>query len=195
MISRSLSDHVKKIWSSTKAVLFANSMPVWLSLTMSIIAAIAAFYGTYDLVPKINQELKVQEIRTQYLVENIQAINDDTRIILSSTTILSREVFQNSVVDEEICRKILGKMTELQWSVLNLDVIFVDEPAKDTLRNYRKSLSEFRRSIEKLEEQDDFTDVYDTSHDFSVSAYRTLQTLYRMAGLQISVSPFESPKK
>lgn len=180
---------LKNVWPKLKAVLLRSDMPVWLSLIVGIAGGFVAFGGSYIVVPLINQQLKIQEIRTQYIIENVRSINEDTRQILSSITSLSHKLIETNEIDKDKKKIILSRISELQWRIIDLDVIFSETKSDSIISNYKSSLSSLRRSIENLENKDQLALVFNNSEQFAISAYHTLQSLYEMAGIRISESP------
>jgi len=166
-----------------------EKMPIWLSLILAVITGVVAYSGTYFLVPQVNYQLRIQEIRTQYIIENVRAINEDTRTLLSTTRQLAKTILDGSRIDEKNKQDILDDITQLQWRIIDLDLIFSDNADKHTIIMYRSSLTELRRSVEKTNKRDDLDDLFKKLENVAVSSYNLLSALYKLAGFDISISP------
>lgn len=170
-------------------ILCGHHMPVWMTLLVGIVGALIGIVGSYWIIPDINRQLKIDEIRSQYLLETIKGLNNDTRALLSEITKYNHSILDGKAVDVERRRLIVSLITELQWRVVDLDVIFTTDKAKQVLQSYRDSLSELRHSIENPSGQFYVEKIITASEEFAIDSYRVLSALYALAGLEVQLSP------
>lgn len=170
-------------------------MPVWLTLFMVIISGVLASAGTYFLVPEINAELQRQEVRSRYLLDNIKVLNGAVISLWRSTNGMVNQAIETGHFAQNERYEILQQLTELQWRVIDLQVILGDPRGIRVIQLYSEAAANLRREVEALGarplrlEDEQIDSLFRELEKFAVAAAALLEELYSRAGFSVDIAP------
>lgn len=167
-------------WSAFVRTLTENEMPVWLSLSLAILAAI----GTYFLAPRITRRLEIGKARSAHVISAITAINVVV-IDLNKKIRSFLHAFRLTPDKVDFYRAdILDLVTELQWRIIDLKVILKKKNDGPMLDGLGDKVEDLRKSIVKLEAQGDQESVLTQVANVSEDLKNILDRLYTEADLK-----------
>lgn len=161
-----------------------NEAPLWVTLILFALTA----YGTYKLSPKLNEKFEQQKIISTYVTDNLQRFNSLSRELVSEISIYTRLIHNGQKPSIEKRDAIFSKITELQWRAVELRIIFEDADSSTTIEDYKNSLNDLRKSVEKLKPNSELKDTAISLSKFTDSSMAVFDALARKAGLKTSIS-------
>jgi hypothetical protein len=117
-------------------------MPVWLT----IVGLVATAVTTYYIAPSLNSQFEVEKSRSQYIMENMKILSDDTSKLFSYVTELSH--YQRESAEYQKIHIELNKIfTRLQWKANEYEILFSDKSGNIVIHTYSTALHDLRLSI------------------------------------------------
>src|SRR5689334_2258427 len=123
-------------------VSLGDKFPVWATLLGVIVGGIVAGFGTYLIVPSINESLEKQKIRSEVIIRHLDDLNSRTRSLVSDVSDIHYKVLNTNVVDFAAVQKITAKIAEMQWKAIELAVIFEGSNGARVVESYQSSLED-----------------------------------------------------
>lgn len=120
-----------------------TEMPIWLTLIVSAVAAFATGLATYYLAPAINAKFEVQKARSQYIMDNMKLLNEDTASVLSGIYQLNQEL-KDKQKTYETSDRLRMLETRLLWRANEYETMFTDAESQ-------AEISRYARAIENIE--------------------------------------------
>lgn len=159
-----------------------DKLPVWATVLGILIGAL----GTYFVIPKINEDLERQKIRSDFVIRNLDDLNSRTRTLVSDVSELHFNVLRNGNVDSAAVQKISSKIAEMQWKAIELAVIFEGTQGMASVHRYQASLEDVRAALSDLKTKSDLARSQTAIEGFSESTLAVIRELASLAGLRLS---------
>lgn len=172
-------------WLEARApFLFKEVMPVWLTMLASLLAGIAAAFGTYYLAPAINRQYQVDEARSIHISETTKSLNEQIIALSQKVRRLNDSLANKSEDAAEERQDCLDLTTKLQWMLVDLRVVLKGDDDKAAIKKLAEAIEGVTRVLEVA--------VDDGSEPRLLTAMRTLgertrdvlDRLYRVASLK-----------
>lgn len=163
-------------------------MPIWVTLALFIGGAV----GTYFIAPRINQEFEKQKMTSAFITSNLESMNSLTRNFLSDLSVYNNKLLDDNF-SKDLQTKLLSKTTELQWRIIEFEIIFEDEASKKIILEYKMALDRIRTAVEKK----DPDKILETAPQYLGYSRKIIKMLAGKAGLtlhEISEIENSSPK-
>lgn len=167
-------------------VCLGDKLPVWATLLGIVIGAVVTATSTFWIVPRLNESLERQKIRTEFIIRNLDDINARTRALVSEISELHLTVLQNNVVDPLMIKRILPKITEMQWKAIELGIIFEGADGAKVVQSYQSSLDNVRVALTNLKTKNDLVASQRAIEAFSSSTLDVVRQLANLGGLRVS---------
>lgn len=120
-----------KVWCENHApFLLKDTMPVWLSILASILAAGSAAYGAYKLAPAINREYQIDEARSSHISRTTDSLNLEIIGLSQKVRRLNDALANNAESATDVRQDCLDLVTKLQWMLVDLNVILKSDKDK-----------------------------------------------------------------
>ncbi|MFT8588782.1 MAG: hypothetical protein ABF713_07135 [Acetobacter orientalis] len=130
--------------------LLDSTMPVWLTILLSIVAGFTASVGTYFLAPEINAKYQENQTKETHIAESTKSLNDEI-IILSQKIRKLIEVLEDDKRSSKEIVKVKGdcldSITKMQWQIVELSVLITRKEGVDYIKNLSSSIEELREEI------------------------------------------------
>lgn len=165
-----------------------EKLPVWATVLGIILGALS----TYFIIPKINENLERQKIRSEFVIRNLDDLNSRTRTLVSDVSELHGNVLRGGNVDASAVQKVSSKIAEMQWKAIELAVIFEGTPGMTAVQRYQTSLDGVRAALDELKTKSDLPRSQSAIEAFSQSTLAVIRELASLAGLR--VGPVKAPK-
>jgi len=115
---------LKRLLRKICDVLVADSIPVWLSLFLMIIGAIATYY----VAPLINEQFEIQGARREFIVKNLEEFSGSTKDLID---VVSKAVNENTQFKyDALVAETNPSITKLQFSATQLLYIVPENHAE-----------------------------------------------------------------
>lgn len=119
-------------------VLLADSIPVWLSLFLMIIGAIATYY----VAPLINEQFEIQGARREFLIKNLEEFSANTKNLID---VVSKGVNEKSQFKyDALVAEANPSIAKLQFSATQLLYIVPENHTE---------IVEFQRSLVAMQDE------------------------------------------
>jgi hypothetical protein len=184
-----MSGWIRRLLAYLKNVCLGTDFPVWATLLGVLLGGAATAVGTYLIVPKINYELERQKIRSEFIIRNLDDLNNRTRSLLSGVSNLHSAVLRSNKVDPEAVQRLNSQIVELQWKAIELGIIFDDKAGVAAVGTYQKSLDDLRDALQQLSSKQELPNSEKAAEDFSSSSFAVIRQLVALGGLKITARP------
>jgi len=172
------------LWKTIWRFLTHTETPLGITLLLFI----GTGFLTYYFTPKLNQIFEQQKMVSTFVTENLNDFNISCRELISSISILVHDLATGNQPDHNLKSKIRGKITELQWRAVQLDIIFENEKAAEIIREYKASLTALGNAIEKAQNKSDSDKIAMVAIVFTDNSVHVIDALAGKAGLKIHTS-------
>jgi hypothetical protein len=155
-------------------------MPVWLSLLLLCITA----WGTYELAPKINKRIQLDNTRATYVGTTITSFNTNSVELLKATRRFNSALATSRNVQESK-GVVLDRITEMQWRLMDVGVIFEDSPAgRAHVSELSSAMRHLGDAVSGARSPSDQQQVLQASGQVAATARETVAALYDEAELR-----------
>jgi hypothetical protein len=179
----------ERLLAYLRDVCLGDKFPVWATLVGVIIGALATVFGTYWLVPRINEALERQKIRTEFVIRNLDDLNARTRELISEISEFHYLVLQSDKPDQASIQKISSTIAQMQWKAVELGIIFEGTPGLKAVRAYQAALDRVRDTVSSVHGKGDLSQTEAAAEAFSRQTLEVLRQLAALAGLKITDTP------
>jgi hypothetical protein len=166
-------------------VCVGEKFPVWATLLGVLIGGLVTGLGTYLIVPKINESLEKQKIRSEFIIRNLDDLNLRTRSLVSDVSDIHYRVLTTNVVDFGATQKTTAKIAEMQWKAIELAVIFEGTKGAQVVEAYQASLDEVRVALNLLKSKDDLQATQVSVEKLSRRTLDVIKELAELGGLKV----------
>lgn len=173
-------DRTRKLIAAGCAVLTRDTIPVWLSLALMVLGALA----TYLLAPMINAQFEIQAARREFLVKNLENFSNDTKSLIDVVAKSVNETSQvryNSMVSE-----INPSIAKLQFSATQL--LYIVPEHSPAIVDFQKTLDSLQDSILSFRVGSQPQEILSNSKDLMVGSLVIYEALLQKAGFGDSIS-------
>jgi hypothetical protein len=177
---RRIKSSAAAIWSWL-SFLGKEHMPVWLSIILLGLTA----WGTYELAPKINKRIQIDNNRSTYIGATITNFNTTSVELLKSTRRFNRALVVRDRGLEGTRGDVLDRITEMQWRLIDVGVVF--EHSGEGRARVALLSSAIRRlgsAVNSAREPADQEAVLEASSAVGSTARGTVAALYDEADLR-----------
>lgn len=130
---------IKRAVSHIFGVLVSDSIPVWLSLILMFLGAIATYY----VAPLINEQFEIQGARREFLVKNLEDFSSNTKNLLD---VVSQGVNQGSQFKyDEVIAGANPSISKLQFSATQL--VYIVPENHQQIIEFQKNLDELQNEL------------------------------------------------
>lgn len=165
-----------QLWEHLKK----DEMPIWLSLLL----AFSAGAGTYVIAPLVNEEFEYQNNRTEHVSKTVDNFSDRFLDLSRSIRKFNDSLFyeQNDLGEKR--SEALDKITELQWSLIDVKTILNREEVSDSsIVELQNSLQELGKSVTNARRPVDQEDVIRKMEGAAADSQEVLSSMYKAARL------------
>ena len=174
-------------------ICLGETLPVWATILGIITGALITAAGTFWIVPKLNESLERQKIRTEFVIRNLDDLNARTRSLVMEISDLHSSILRTNIVDNSAVQKLVSKTAEMQWKAIELAIIFDSKTGGRIIQDYQKSLDGVRTALLNLKSKNDLGDSQEASQRFSASTLSVMRELVKLGGLRMN-SDIDAPK-
>jgi hypothetical protein len=174
-------------------ICLGETLPVWATILGIIVGAALTAGSTFWIVPRLNESLEKQKIRTEFIIRNLDDLNSRTRALVIDIAELHSSVLRTNVVDSSAVQKSISKIAEMQWKAIELAVIFEGQNGGRIIRDYQKSLDDVRAALLNLKSKEDLVASQEAIQRFSSSTLSVIRELVGLGGLRLN-SNVDAPK-
>jgi hypothetical protein len=187
-----MSSGKKGIVSYLWEVCLGETLPVWATIVGIIIGSLLTAFSSFWIIPKLNESLEKQKIRTEFIIRNLEDINSRTRGLVIDVAEIHSGTLKTNLVDGVLVQRAQSKIAEMQWKAIELAVIFEGKNGGAIIRDYQKSLDGVRVALNNLKSKSDLDASQAAIEKFSES---TLMVIRQLAGLGgLGMNEVETPK-
>jgi hypothetical protein len=169
----SVKKNLKKIYN----VLVADSIPVWLSLSLMLLGTVA----TYFIAPLINEKFELQSTRREFLVKNLEDFSANTKNLID---VISKGVNEKSQFRyDALVGEANPSIAKLQFSATQLVYIVPEK---------HQEIVEFQRTLVAMQDEllthkvgNDTQGILVTSKQLMKQSLIIYDSLLRKAGFSI----------
>lgn len=127
---------IKQTFGHIFEVLVSDSIPVWLSLVLMLLGAVATYY----IAPLINEQFEIQAARREFLVKNLEDFSSNTKDLID---VISKSVNENSQFKyDDLVSDANPSIAKLQFSATQLVYIVPEN---------HKQIIEFQKTLDTLQ--------------------------------------------
>jgi hypothetical protein len=169
-----------------REICLGEKLPVWATLLGIVIGAVLTAASTFWIVPRLNQALERQKIRTEFIIRNLDDLNARTRSLVVDISEIHSVTLRTNTVDETAVQKIVGKIAEMQWKAIELAIIFNDAQGSRAIKDYQQSLDGVRMAVLGLQSKAELAASQEAIKRFSSSTLRVVAALANLGGLRVN---------
>jgi hypothetical protein len=166
-------------------VCLGEKFPVWATLVGIVVGGLVTGLGTYLIVPRINESLEQQKIRSEFIIRNLDDLNSRTRSLVSDVSDVHYKVLSTNVVDFGAIQKTTAKIAEMQWKAFELAVIFEGTAGAQVVEAYQASLEDVRQALDGLKSKDDLQSTQNAIEKLSRRTLDVIRELAALGGLKV----------
>lgn len=182
----------KRLAVYLRDVCLDNKFPVWATLLGVVAGGALTMIGTYFIVPKINESLEQQKIKTAFVIKNLDDMNERTRMLMSEISDLHSRVLATDQVDAPTLQKLVSRIAEMQWKAVELGVIFEGTKGSLVVSRYQVSLDNLRVAITSIKTKGDLALSQRSAEVFAQRSLDMIRELAFIGGIRIG--PSATPK-
>lgn len=177
---------IKRFAFYIRDVCLGEKLPVWATLLGIVIGGVVTAASTFWIVPRLNESLERQKIRTEFIIRNLDDLNARTRSLVVDISEIHSATLRTNGVDETAVQKIIGKIAEMQWKAIELAIIFDDAQGGRAIKDYQQSLDGVRLAVLGIRSKADLAASQEAIKRFSSSTLRVVAELARLGGVRVS---------
>jgi gas vesicle protein len=175
----------RRLGSYLLTVCLGEKFPVWATLVGILLGGVITGFGTYLIVPTINESLERQKIRSEFVIRNLDDLNSRTRSLVSDVSDIHNKVLSTNIVDFAALQKTTAKIAEMQWKAIELAVIFEGTTGAPVVEAYQRSLEGVRVALDGLKSKEDLQTTQNAVETLSRSTLDVIRELAALAGLKV----------
>lgn len=160
--------------------LFKDTMPVWLTIVVSISAA----YATYVFAPAYNRQFVIDEVRSSHLAKTTDQLNADMIELSQSIRRLNSAVVNRSANAIKEREQSLDIITKIQWRLVDVRVILDSSQDRKTVTQHAKNLNGLKLALDSQGDADYLRRVRTSMEALAISSRKVLSQLYRRSSLK-----------
>jgi hypothetical protein len=163
--------------------LFKDTMPVWLTIVVSISAA----YATYVFAPAYNRQFVIEDVRSSHLTKTTDQLNADMIDLSQSIRRLNGHIVNKSDESIEQREKSLDIITKIQWRLVDIRVILASRKDKKFVTQYAKDLSDLKMALDSPNDANYLLRVRNVMGKLARSSQAVLSRLYYRSSIKETV--------
>lgn len=171
---------IKSFLEKNLPFLFKETMPVWLTILVSISAAVA----TYVFAPAYNRQFAIEDVRSAHLTKTTDQLNSDMIELSQSIRRLNSSFANNDGKSAEIRESTLDVITKIQWRLVDIRVILSSESDKKLVKRYADDLSNLKKQIDSPGDQQYPNRILGAMSHLAESTQSVLNRLYLRASIK-----------
>lgn len=180
-----MSDQKKSISRYIVDFCLADKLPVWATLLGIVIGAVVTAASSFWIVPKINESLERQKIRTEFVIRNLDDLNARTRALVVDISELHSSILSTGNINASAIQKPMSKIAEMQWKAIELAIIFEQKNGR-IIKDYQKSLEDVRVALSGIKSKDQLPASQEAVEKLSASTLSVIRELASLGGLRIN---------
>jgi hypothetical protein len=161
-------------------VLFEDRMPVWLTLVLSLSAAVATYY----LSPSINRHFQIDEARATHVAKATDLLNSEIIQLSGKVRRLNSAFLNDPNIAASIREDCLDLVTQMQWQLVDLKVVLATEGGVAAVDKLAKSLTAVKKELDTATGAGSQTALLHAMAELGASAQDVLDKLYIAASLK-----------
>lgn len=110
---------------------------------------------TYWIAPKINDNFEKERRRSELVITQVRALNDETTDTLENLTALMQSPQYTGQIDLDAKRQVAAQLTNLQWKAIELRTLPASPELYETLKAYQSTVTDLSQSVANFETVDD----------------------------------------
>jgi Na+-transporting NADH:ubiquinone oxidoreductase subunit NqrC len=174
-----------KTWlQATFPVLFKDTMPVWLTLVLTLLAAVVTAAGTYWLAPRISQNIELDKTRAARLSSSISDLNQSVVSLATNIRKFNASLGSKRESTNKVREEALDQITALQWKIVDLKVVLAGTDNASMLDKLGEQLTSLKLSIDIAQRPADQEKVLGSMQEVSKTMTEVLNRLYVAADLK-----------
>jgi hypothetical protein len=163
-----------------------ETLPVWATIVGIVVGSVLTAVGSFWIIPKLNESLEQQKIRTEFIIRNLEDINSRTRGLVIDVAEIHSGTLKTSTVDGAIVQRALSKIAEMQWKAIELAVIFEGRNGGAIIQDYQTSLDGVRVALTNLKSKNDLNASQAAIEKFSQSTLMVIRQLASLGGIRLN---------
>lgn len=163
-----------------------EKLPVWATLVGIIVGSVVTAASSFWIIPKLNESLEQQKIRTEFIIRNLEDINSRTRGLVIDVAEIHSSTLKTNTVDGAVVQRALSKIAEMQWKAIELAVIFEGKKGGAIIRDYQTSLEGVRVALTNLKSKNDLNTSQAAIEKFSQSTLMVIRQLATLGGIRLT---------
>lgn len=133
------------LWNWTKrfcAYFSRRDVPLW----VTIVLAIGAAWGANVLVPKINQQHEYAKMKSSFILQSLNDLNEQTSLLVALVTEMNAELEETKTISTVSKIKAARIISALQWEATEMSM-FIRGDTTSLIDIYQDNLNQIRACI------------------------------------------------
>jgi len=160
--------------------LFKETMPVWLTIVVSLAAA----FATYVFAPIYSRQFQIEDVRSAHLKETTSQLNDEIIELSQKVRRFDSSLVNKSTKSGELREDCLDLITKLQWRLVDLRVVLTHDDDGLYVTDLSNSIELLRIKLNGPVTPSYRQDVHNAMGKLGEATSAVLNRLYAKAALQ-----------
>lgn len=156
-------------------------------LVWHIVVVLIAAIGTYNLAPKITEQMERQKIRSGYISKNL----DEMNVLVGDfyVAVMQAVAATDSAVAKEKFSKVDEIGARISWKAIQIGAVLPSDKDKELLKSFQTALHEVQLSAVKARQTRSTKEFQADLRDFASISVMVIQGVAQRAELSISTAP------
>jgi len=159
--------------------LFAEAMPVWLTILTGISVAV----GTYLIAPSINRQFELDSARSAQLTKSIDGLNGEIIDLSMKVRRLNSALVNGDSDVPEVRDEALDLVTKLQWRLVDLRVVLKTPEDREAVKRLATKLRAVQAALLTARDAKAQASILIAMRELAVEVRLVLARLYATAKL------------
>lgn len=169
-------------WLKTHCpLLFADKMPIWLTILASLIAA----YATYEISPAINRQFEIDAARNSHIAKTTDNLNLEIIALSQKIRRFNDAELNDPSSSGPILEDSLDLVTQLQWQLVDLRIVLTSPDDVVAVDRLAKALTSLHNVLGRAKGAKSQDALLESMRVVAVAASDVLNRLYVRSALKV----------
>lgn len=161
-------------------VLFEDKMPVWLTILISLSAALAA----YLISPAVNRQFQIDATRSTHVATTTENLNKEIILLSEKIRRLNSALVNEPKAAPAIREDCLDLITQLQWQLVDLRIVLTNADDSAAVNGLASSLTDVKTALDSAVDASAQPKLITAMKGLGEQARDVLNRLYTKASLK-----------
>jgi hypothetical protein len=133
----------------------------------------------------LNAKFEASKLRSQYVIENLKLLNNDTAELLASVGEYTRASLRGGIYEPQVRTQIERRISTLQWRAIEYDILFSEKTeAKSALTAYRRALDGLGGAVDGARGIADANGILAAAREVGITSHEMIRLLSNQADVR-----------